>query len=155
MKVCKSTDCNYFVWSTGYCLRHQGERTDDKWIRTLEKQKNVSTGLKTTPVRNSQIKNKPRKPTGELQLFMKIFAECKGVCEITNKQIPFNVSSFLHILGKGAYPSLRLVRENIKFVDPRIHDLYDNQGREKLLKQFPEAVIIYELKDELRSRYYS
>lgn len=150
-----STKCSNPRFSNGYCLKHQAERTDDKWVRTLEKKKSVSTGFKTYPVRSSQIKNKPRKATGELQLFMSIYAECKGICQITKKQIPFDVNSFMHILGKGAYPSLRLERTNILMVDKRIHDLYDNQGKEKLLRQFPEASIIYELKDKLRSKYYN
>lgn len=138
-------ECEYPVWARNRCLQHDKIATPDKY---LIKKKSVSTGFKTS-------KNKPRKPTGELQLFLKIFADCKGICQITKKQIPFDISSFMHILGKGSYPSLRLERSNIIFCDKRIHDLYDNQGKEKLLRQFPEASIIYQLKDELRSKYYN
>lgn len=153
-KTCIEPNCTLNVWARNRCLQHDKIATPEKY---LIKKKNVSQGLKISQssIRKSSIKSKPRKPTGELQLFMIIYAECKGVCQITKKQIPFDVSSFMHILSKGSYPSLRLERTNILMVDKRIHDLYDNQGKEKLLRQFPEASIIYELKDELRSKYYN
>jgi len=92
--------------------------------------------------------------TGELKLFKEIYEQRNECCEITGQWIPFNVNNFAHILGKGAYPSFRLLPENILMVQPRIHHLYDNVGREKLLAEFPEATIIYELKDKLRRQYY-
>lgn len=109
----------------------------------------------TTPIRRSTIAQKPRKATGELKLFMKIFAERKGMCEITGKQIPFDVKNFAHILSKGAYGSFRLNPDNIIHVLPEIHDLYDNSDKETLLSRFPGAAIIYEKKDELRYKYYN
>lgn len=99
-------------------------------------------------------KYRKRKATGELKLFMQIYSERKGICEITGKPLKFEPSIFAHILSKAAFPSYRLNPENIVMCDKRIHDLYDNSDRETLLRHFPEAEIIYKKKDELRSKYY-
>lgn len=109
------------------------------------------------PLKKAVIKpvRKKYKPTGELALFLKIYAERKGLCEITGEAIPFDVGSFAHILGKGAYPSLRLDESNILMVKKDIHDLYDNQGKEKLLAKYPAAILIYEKKEQLKHKYYN
>ena len=39
MKVCKHTGCPSPIFSNGFCQRHQNDRTDDKWLRTLAKRK--------------------------------------------------------------------------------------------------------------------
>jgi hypothetical protein len=97
-------------------------------------------------VKNYSITTKRRKPTGELKLFLQIYAERKGKCEITGYTIPFNVRSFMHVLSKGAYPSLRLKADNIIMVQTDIHDLYDNRDKDMLLTKYPSAKIIYEKK---------
>ena len=76
-------------------------------------------------------------------------------CELTGKPLDFNVNCFAHILGKGAYPSFRLYKPNIIMVQARVHHLYDNSSKEKLLAEFPQAVKIYEAKDKLRYEYYN
>lgn len=95
------------------------------------------------------------KPTGELALFLKIYADRKGLCDITGEAIPFDVGSFAHILGKGAYPSLRLDESNIIMIKKEIHDLYDNHGKEKLLAKYPTAILIYDKKEQLKHKYYN
>lgn len=105
--------------------------------------------------RYSTIKQKARKPTGELKLFLSIYAERKGICEVTGQQIPFNVSNFAHILSKGAYGEFRLNRDNIIHVHPDVHNYYDNSNKETLLSKYPEAIIIYDRKEELKRQYYS
>ena len=123
--------------------------------------KRSQTALKRTPLKKSvtllkrtAIKQKPKKASGEFELFLKIYADQKGICEITHRQIEFDVWCFMHILGKKAYPKFRLKRENIMMVDKRIHDLYDNSSKDKLLDAFPQAEIIYENKDKLKQEYY-
>lgn len=107
------------------------------------------------PSRNSSFGKKARKTTGELKLFLKIYAERNGLCEITGEPIQFSPSCFAHILAKGAYPGYRLNPENIIMVKTRIHELYDNSSKERLLQEFPEAKVIYEMKDKLRYEYYN
>lgn len=98
---------------------------------------------------------KARKPTGEYALFLKIFADVKGVCQVTGEQIKFDVCNFAHILAKGAYPGFRLNPENILHVKPEIHSLYDNSSKENLLNKYPDAEIFFIKKDELRYKYYN
>ena len=110
-------------------------------------------GYSDTSKNKSPLKR--RKTTGELKLFLQLYADRKGRCEITGKMIPFDVNNFAHILGKKAYPSLRLDPDNIIHVKPEIHHLYDNSSKEKLLEKYPAAIKIYEKKNELRYRYYN
>ena len=155
-KTCKANQCDNPVFSNLFCRNHQTSRTDDKWLKSSKGKitpKVKDSSLK--PTKSKRIKPKVRKPTGELQLFLKRYSECKGLCQITNQQIPFSVDCFMHILGKGSYPSLRLNEDNFLFVNSRIHQLYDCEGKEKLLREFPEAIVIYELKDKLRANYYN
>jgi len=97
--------------------------------------------------------NKKPKPTGELELFKKIYEKRKGICCITKEWLPFHVESFAHVLSKGAYPSFRLEEFNILLVQREIHRLYDNSSKEKLLEKYPNASIIYDLKQALKERY--
>jgi hypothetical protein len=99
------------------------------------------------------VKSQERKPTGELELFKKIYEQRKGICAITKEWVPFHVESFMHVLSKGAFPSFRLEEYNILLVQREVHRLYDNSSREKLLEKYPSAVIIYDLKDALKQRY--
>lgn len=126
------------------------------WRKYQAQQESRSGGTKIGNVTMySWDKYRKRKTTGELKLFMQIYSERKGVCEITGKPLKFEPSIFAHILSKAAFPSYRLNPDNIVMCDKRIHDLYDNSDRETLLRHFPEAEIIYRKKDELRFKYYN
>lgn len=166
-KTCASEGCGNPIFSHLYCLYHQKYRTDPKWLKSLEKSANKGIKSKSDtniPNNKESVSNAPiqkfksnykRKPTGEYKLFLEIYAERKGICQITGKQLQFDIWSFLHILSKGAYSSLRLCEENILLVDRDIHDLYDHSSKEKLLEKYPAAIMIYELKDKLRYKYYN
>lgn len=106
------------------------------------------------PKLKTGLKQKMPKPTGELKLFRDIFVARNGKCQITGLPIEFHPISFMHILGKGAYPKFRLKKENIYMVIPDIHLGYDNGSKEFLLSVYPKAKIIYELKEELKTEYY-
>lgn len=105
------------------------------------------------PKEKKGLKQKPKAPTGELELFKKIYEKRKGLCGITKEWIPFHVESFMHILSKGSAPSFRLEEYNILMVQREIHRLYDNSSKEKLLEKYPKAAIIYEIKEMLKERY--
>lgn len=99
------------------------------------------------------LRNKPREATGERELFLKIYEKRGGRCGITKKPLVFNVWCFLHILGKKAFPSFRLEEANILLVQRKIHELYDTSSKAKLLEAFPEAIVIYEIKEVLKEAY--
>lgn len=98
----------------------------------------------------SKVGNKKPKPTGEFKLFMQIFAETKGVCRITGKQLKFDVSNFAHVLSKGSFAKYRLYKPNIIQMDPSIHHLYDSSSEEILLAKFPKAQLILDVKKTLK-----
>jgi len=106
------------------------------------------------PKQKKGLKQKERKPTGELALFKEIYLERGGVCEITGAKIEFHPICFMHILSKGAYPRFRLYKKNIIMAIADIHINYDGGSKEFLLSLYPKANIIYEKKDELRTEYY-
>lgn len=138
-KMCPEGHHSFIVVKAGLCKLHNYQ---------------VKQNKKNKPVKNYSITTKRRKPTGELKLFLQIYAERKGKCEITGYTIPFNVRSFMHVLSKGAYPSLRLKADNIIMVQTDIHDLYDNRDKDLLLTKYPSAKIIYEKKEKLKQEYY-
>lgn len=120
--------------------------------------KPLSTYFNPDPKTYSQPKpkkglNKKVKPTGELELFKKIYDKRKGMCAITKEWVPFHVESFMHVLSKGSSPSFRLEEANILLVQREIHRLYDNGSKEMLIEKYPAAEIIYDLKEALKQRY--
>ena len=117
--------------------------------------RNVETESNRRSGRNSTIIQKARKPTGELKLFLKIYAERKGICEVTGEYLQFNPSCFAHILAKGPYPGFRLNPDNIIMVKEDIHRLYDQSDKATLLAKYPEAIVIYDKKNKLRYQYYN
>jgi hypothetical protein len=104
--------------------------------------------------KDTKKKTYVKKKTGEIELFHDIYEERNGTCEITGHSIPFNVSSFAHVLGKKAYPKFRLYKPNIMLVEERIHILYDNCSKDKLLAEYPAADVIFEKKELLKQLYY-
>jgi hypothetical protein len=104
-------------------------------------------------MQRSSIKQKVREPTGELELFKRIFKKRGGKCCITDEVLQFHVECFAHVLSKGAFPSFRLEEYNIVLVQRKIHRMYDNGSKEDLLAEFPRAAILYELKDALKEKY--
>lgn len=121
--------------------------------RQGDAERKAGKGENPSPVYSS-IKQKKRAPTGEYALFLSIYTERKGICEVTGEQIKFDVNNFAHILSKGAYGKYRLNPFNIAHVKPEIHHLYDCSDKETLLKHYPEAEVIYERKERLKQQYY-
>lgn len=159
-KVCNN--CNkYKVFSKGLCLSCDRKEHPEKYaIKRQSTPKLASTSNyhqedSTKVTKTRKPLKRARKATGELELFKSIYVELNGKCQITGKQLPFNVCNFAHALSKKAYPSFRLLRENICHCDPQIHFLYDNSSKEKLLAYEPRAILLYELKDKLRYLYYN
>lgn len=145
-KWCEETVDKLWFSSPPTCMKHSCRSRGDA-------ERKAKKGEKSSPVYSS-IKQKKREPTGELKLFLEIYSERKGICEVTGEQIKFNVNNFAHILSKGAYGKYRLNPFNIAHVKPEIHHLYDNRGKEALLSNYPEAEVIYERKERLKQQYY-
>lgn len=70
-----------------------------------------------------------KKPTGELPMFEKIWAERGPYSEINGEPLgAFNICYFIHILAKGKnkYPEFKLLEENIVLGSLKQHHDYDN-----------------------------
>lgn len=74
---------------------------------------------------------KKRKPSGELQLFKEIWSERPHYCVKCGKELrePMKPIYFSHIKSKGAFPELRLVKENIELLCPACHHNYEFGSR--------------------------
>lgn len=78
-------------------------------------------------------KQKTKKPTGEKELFFEIWAERPHKCSNCGKSlgnIP-NVRFFSHIKSKGAYPELRLDKENIELLCLDCHENHEFGDKNK------------------------
>jgi hypothetical protein len=97
-----------------------------------------------------------RKATGELDLFKEIFIERPHFSEISGRPLgdELNIRFFSHILTKGAYPSYRLDKRNIKLVHPEEHDTWEFGDRAKL-RTLPEWQWVFERADQLKYEYYN
>lgn len=108
-KPCTEEGCDLPRFSHEKCRNHQYKRTDAKWLKSLEKRNNKPSSV---------IKAKPKKKTGELDLFLEMWREMPTPrkCEHCGRpQQIFFVHCFAHIKPKGTYPELRLEKSNIKF----------------------------------------
>lgn len=94
-KICSKDGCSFPVWSHDFCRFHQYLRVDQKKPKGL----------------------KPRKKTGERDLFLEIWQERPHVCNRCGEKLhEFSTSLFHHIRPKGRYPELRLDKDNIELI---------------------------------------
>jgi len=155
-KVCKECKDLTYLYARGLCLSCDQKLNPSKHSANLKRSKPLKPQSgSVTPIKRKSFNTKPKKATGELELFRKLWQERGNRCQITGKVLEFSVWNFMHILSKGAYKGYRLNPDNILIVHPKVHDLYDNSSKEKLLREYPQAAMIYELKDKLRYRYYN
>ena len=98
-------------------------------------------------------------PTGELELFKKIWAERVHESFISGRPLMFfDVCFFAHVLPKGTHPQSRLDPENIVLLTREEHNLLD-QGtmaqREKYGKKYnANWDLVRDLKIKLFRKYY-
>ena len=78
-------------------------------------------------------KTRPKKPSGEWNMFLEIWQEREHRCEhckIWLGDLP-KAYMFSHRKGKGAHPELKLDKSNIDLFCWDCHYAYDHQGKEK------------------------
>lgn len=117
MKICKY--CSSKVFSKGLCLYHDKVYNPNKYKLKVSKP--------------SATKQKARKATGEKDLFLEIWKERKHICVNCKTYLGEEplVHYFSHIKGKGAYPELRLDKDNIQLLCRDCHYAFDFQGIDK------------------------
>lgn len=152
IKTCSfcGTDTDRLFYANPKCCTKHSCKKKYHEEKKKDTRKNTGTGKTESRSNSRQVGNTKRKATGELSLFMQAYAEAKGVCEVTGKQIKFHVSNHAHILSKGAYAKFRLYKPNIVHVDPHVHHMYDNGSEEALLAKYSNSSIIYDRKRILK-----
>jgi len=113
-----------------------------------KKPKKAPKGLKRTP-----IKYKPRGNTDQLDIMREVFDERGGFCEITGTELTFHPFCVHHILPKGKWERFELYKPNLIVIHPDIHFCYHNHTKDYVLRQWPEAIVIYEKIELLKMEY--
>ena len=95
---------------------------------------------------------KPRKKTGELELFKEIWDKRPHVCTVCDARLPmFTVRFFAHILGKGTEPAARLDPDNIDIMCYPCHYRYDHETNRAAGD--PRYDWVFDKKIEIRAKY--
>jgi hypothetical protein len=137
-KCCKNHGCTLPIFSHEYCGRHQYLRTDEKWLRSIEKKKE-----KIMSKSHSSIKQKQKEPTGEKELFDLMWKASNKSSFISGNDLtwmdntkygrhPLFYNMFHHVLNKKNYSRYRLSEKNIIIITPQEHLDLHSLGREKL-----------------------
>lgn len=93
-----------------------------------------------------------RKKTGEMEVFKEIWDERPHVSEVSGEPIQFSVWCFSHVLGKQAYPSFRLRKDNIVLETKDEHIKWETQKH--LLKDDPKWKFKFDKEQQLKQEYY-
>lgn len=94
-----------------------------------------------------------KKPTGEREVFEKIWAERPHCCQVTFEPIPGTPTNFAHVLPKGMnkYPKFKLNPQNIILMSEGSHYLWDH-NRKAILND-PDWTWVFELEASLKEQY--
>jgi hypothetical protein len=109
--------------------------------RARIKKKNISKGESITKKRKS-IKNAYFGFKTQMEMFDYIWNTRPHICWMTRRQLKYGKgdskwkNQFAHGLRKGTYTYFKLNPDNIKLLDPIIHDLVDN-FKEEYRQQLP------------------
>lgn len=135
---------NVPINSKGLCSECQYKKTHGRSRQEvyLERSKERE---KNKPIKYTFAKRKPLKTykkrlkksnTGELEMFKEIWEERPHICSNLNCRRDLgedlNIQYFSHIRSKGAFPELRLDKNNIDLLCCQCHYVYEFQDRSKL-----------------------
>lgn len=96
-----------------------------------------------------------RKPTGELEIFLSIWAERPHVCQVCTDPIPEPTpTNFAHVIPKAQnkYPKFKLNKQNILILCPCCHRLWD-QGVRAGIRHDAKWYWVFELEASLKEQY--
>lgn len=95
-------------------------------------------------MKRTAMKRKPRKATGQRELFVSLYEQCGGVSEVSGYPLlPPTHERFheqgSHLLPKGTYPDYMLDPRNVVMVTPLEHRLWHSYGdKEALAREHEE-----------------
>lgn len=134
--TCQGCGHNRPINSKGLCpdcvyLKNHGETRFEANIRKKREKKITYKSIK-----RKSIRFKKKEPTGELEMFCEIWEERPHYC--SNKNCgrflghEMNIQFFSHRKSKGAYPELRLCKENVDLLCAGCHHVYEFGDRSKI-----------------------
>lgn len=134
--VCENCSYNRPVNSKSLCpdcmyLKNHGETRFETRVKKQREKKIIYK-----PIKRKQIKFKKKESTGELEMFCEIWEERPHYCSNTNcgrfLGNEMNIQFFSHRKSKGAYPELRLCKDNIDLLCSDCHHIYEFGDRSKI-----------------------
>ena len=98
---------------------------------------------------------KPKKGTGEAEVFAEIAEEREWICFVTGRHLSgLTPTQFMHVLPKALnkYPLFKLYKPNIQLASDEVHYAWDFKPRSELRKdrRFDK---LFELEAELKEEY--
>lgn len=99
----------------------------NQWLCSECVFKNNHNGLTRSQWYEKRRKIKESRPSGEKELFLEIWRERTHYCHRCGKYLGETPRSFYfsHIKSKGAYPELRLNKDNIELLCQECHSAYE------------------------------
>ncbi len=144
LKPCKGCGLDKMIWARGMCQECDRAENPPKALKQSQK-----------PLKRAAIKYK-KEATGEGEFFRKIWEKRPHKCQCCGEQLGDVALAhfFSHLLGKQAYPSLRLEELNIMLMcwnmnGPSCHTEWDTGDKSQ--EKFKLARLITE---KLKARYY-
>ncbi len=107
-------------------------------------------------IKRSAIKRKPKGNTDQSDAMQEKYADEGGICEVTGVHLgEYEPSKVHHYLNKRTYSRYKNDKRAMIVIDPELHFMYHNQGKEYVIANYgAKANILYDKADELRAEYY-
>jgi len=159
-KRCKAEGCNNPIWSNKYqyCKRHL--YLSDEYRKKVIEQRSNQKVYKIPKV--SKKRQEELKSYSQIDLFHEMWDEMQTprICPVSGKKLDYLkgtdlwYSCFAHVLPKGKYPRLKLLKEGVMVVHPDVHTLYD-KGTKKQRDKFRNWRwdVLYLKREELLNKY--
>ena len=169
-KQCQCPNCTNPVFNNryGYCRFHLWMSEEYRNKRLAEKEAQMRRSKPLSPKKGYKIPkvskklSEERKGYSQVDLFNEIWngMETPRICPVSHMKLDglkgtkLWYSCFAHILPKGRYSKLKLLKENILVVHPRVHTLYD-QGTQQERDEYTlwNWDVLYNKRDELKEKY--
>jgi hypothetical protein len=171
MKQCQAPRCNNSIFSHGYCVYHQNQRTDDKYISAQEKKMEKQKWTQGFKIIKKSIKTKPKEDTGQTETFEEIWLTREHKSWLTGDNLrqyedkmddnqcwikhPLWFNLFHHVLPKKNYKKFLTLKDNIILLLPQEHLSIHSLSRDKLIVKYGEDNMnkYYDLVETLKERY--
>lgn len=171
MKQCQAPHCNNSIFSHGYCVYHQNQRTDDKYISAQEKKREKQKWTQGFKIIKKSIKTKPKEDTGQTEAFEEIWQYREHKSWLTGANLrqyedkmddnqcwikhPLWFNLFHHVLNKKNYRKFIVLKDNIILLTPQEHLSIHSESKELLEKKYGKDNMnrYYDLIETLKERY--